>query len=263
MLHQQILLATGAPLEVYAAPSCLGEAHRLRAIVICPGGGYGGLAPREAEPMALRFAGMGFATFVVRYRVAPHRFPAAVQDVGAAVAHVRAHAAEYHVNPDAIAVMGFSAGGHAACSLGVMWHRAELWQPLGLACAQVQPNAMVLGYPVITAGEFAHRRSFECLTGSEDVDAHSAYSLETLVTGDTPPAFIWHTWEDQAVPVENALLLAMALRRHGVGAEVRIYPHGPHGGALCDESTASVPEKLIPEGQEWPAQAARFLRDVM
>ncbi len=263
MLHQRILLGTGAPMDVYAAPSCLAPTLPLPAVVICPGGGYSHLSPREAEPVALRFAGMGFVAFVVHYHVAPSRFPAAVQDVGAALAHVRLHAAEYHVAPEAIAVMGFSAGAHAACSLGVMWHRADLFQPLGLDCTQVRPNAMVLCYPVISSGAFAHRGSFECLTGSTDPADHAAYSLETLVTRDTPPTFLWHTWEDAAVPVENSLLMGMALRQHAIPAEVHIYPHGPHGGALCDATTASSPAKCIPEAQEWPVKAARFLRDVM
>ncbi|MBQ8200371.1 MAG: alpha/beta hydrolase [Clostridia bacterium] len=222
MLHQRVILSTSAALDVYAAPSCLDPGRRLRALVICPGGGYSNLAPREAEPVAMRFAGLGFVAFVLYYRTAPARFPAALQDAGAALKHIRTHADEYHVAPDAIAVMGFSAGGHAAGSLGVMWHREEMWQPLGLTCEQVKPNAMVLCYPVITSGPFAHRRSFACLTGCDDPAAHKAFSLENLVTANTPPTFLWHTWEDQSVPVQNSLLMAMALRQHGVNAELYI-----------------------------------------
>lgn len=263
MLHERILLSTGAPMDVYAAPSSLDPAQRLPAVLICPGGGYSHLSAREAEPIALRFAGLGFVAFVVFYHTAPARFPAAVQDVGAAMAHIRQHAEAYHVTPDAIAVMGFSAGAHAAGSLGVMWQRNALWKPLGLSCAQVRPNAMVLCYPVITSGAFAHRGSFQCLTGSDDPADHAAYSLETLVSPDTPPTFLWHTWEDAAVPVENSLLMGMALRQHGVPAEMHIYPHGSHGSALCDMTTANAPDKCIPEAQEWPVKAARFLRDMM
>lgn len=263
MLHQRLCLSTGAEMNVYAAPSCLDPTRQLPAVVICPGGGYSHLSSREAEPIALRFTWLGFVAFVVFYHTAPARFPAAVQDVGAALAHIRRHAEQYHVAADCIAVMGFSAGAHAAASLGVMWQRADLWHPLGLACAEVCPNAMVLGYPVITGGEFAHRGSFACLTGSDDPTVHAAYSLETLVTPDTPPTFLWHTWEDQAVPVQNTLLMGMALRQHGVPAEIHIYPHGPHGGALCDVTTASTPEKCIPEAQGWPEEAARFLRDML
>lgn len=263
MLNTRLNLPTGVPMEIYAAPSCLDPERPLPAIVICPGGGYSHLSVRESEPVALRFAGMGFVTAVVSYHVAPARFPSAVQDVGAAVAHLRDHAAQYHVDPARVAVMGFSAGAHAAGSLGVMWMREALWTPIGLTPHQVRPNALVLSYPVITSGEFAHRRSFVCLTGSEDTADHAAYSLEDLVTPQTPPTFLWHTWEDQAVPVENTLLFAMALHRNGVAAQVHLYPHGGHGGALCDESTATSPAILIPEAQEWPQKAASFLRDVM
>ena len=101
------------------------------AIVICPGGGYGFLSEREAEPVALAFNTLGFNTFIVWYRVAPHRYPRPQQDVAAAVAWVRAHAAETHTHPDKIAVLGFSAGGHCAGSLGVWWPKAELWAEMG------------------------------------------------------------------------------------------------------------------------------------
>ncbi|MBQ8654560.1 MAG: alpha/beta hydrolase [Clostridia bacterium] len=263
MIHQTLTLPTGATLDVYAPLSPLNPPLIHRGILICPGGGYSHLALREAEPIALRFASMGFTAAVVQYHVNSAVFPQALQDAGCAMACMRSHAEEWQLNPDAIAVAGFSAGGHLACSLGVMWQREEIWQPLELTCDQVKPNAMVLCYPVISAGEHAHRGSFECLTGSMDPAVHAAYSLENLVSPLTPPAFLWHTWEDAAVPVENSLLLALALHRHRVQAEVRIYPYGSHGGALADEITASQPDKLIPEAQEWPAQAARFLRSVM
>ena len=263
MLHQRVTLPTGVPLDVYAPPFPANPDQRRRGIIICPGGGYTHLSMREAEPVALRFAGMGFVTFVVWYHVSPAVFPAQVQDVACAVAHVRSHAAEYHADPAALTVMGFSAGAHVACTLGVMWQEERLWQPLGLTAEQVRPNAMVLGYPVITGGSFAHRGSFVNLTGSEDPTVHARYSLEEHVTDATPPTFLWHTWEDQSVPVENTLLFAAALRRCGVQGEVHIYPHGCHGAGLCDETTDLDGRHLVPEAVNWPQDAARFLRDVL
>lgn len=234
-------------------------------VVICPGGGYGHLSPREAEPVALTFAAMGFNAYVAWYRIAPHRHPAPVLDVASAVAWVRAHAATFSANPDAIAVMGFSAGAHAAGSLGVRWHDAALMAQMALTPDEVRPNAMVLCYPVITGGEFAHRGSFVNLTGSEELTAHAAHSLDAMVTAQTPPTFLWHTWEDGAVPVENTLLMASALRRAGVAAEVHIFPRGCHGLSLANRLT--MPEggehMIIPECQVWPEMAARFLRDTM
>lgn len=239
-------------------------AIRRSAIVICPGGGYAFTSHREGEPVALAFAAKGFATFVAWYRTGAQRYPQHVQDVAQAVACVRSHAEEWHVHPDRIAVLGFSAGGHVAGSLGVLWPREELWQPLSLTPAQVRPNAMVLCYPVITSGPKAHRGSFVNLTGSEDPAAHAPYALENLVTPSAPPAFLWHTWEDQSVPVENTLLMASALRAHNVPAEVHIFPHGGHGAALANHITSGVShaDLDLPECAVWPDLATRFLCDV-
>lgn len=133
------------------------EAHRRPAVVICPGGGYGMTSDREAEPVALKFLEKGFQCFILRYSVEPVRFPAALLQLATAVAMVRSRADEWHVNADKIAVCGFSAGGHLAASLGVFWNREFVNGPLGLTPGDAKPNGMILGYPVITSGEFAHR----------------------------------------------------------------------------------------------------------
>lgn len=271
MIYQRVELPTLSggtfPMDVYIphVSSAINPDVRRPSIVVFPGGGYHAVSEREAEPVALRFAGMGFNTFVVWYRVNPAVFPNPQQDAAAAVAYVRSHAEEWHCHPDKIAVLGFSAGGHLAGSLGVMWPREELWSPLGLTAEQVRPNAMVLCYPVITGGEFAHRGSFEQLSGTEDVSLHTQYSLEKLVTAQTPPAFLWHTWDDGSVPVENTLLMALALRKACVCTEAHIFPHGPHGASLSDLTTTSVndPRKLLPTCAVWPEMAARFLRDTL
>lgn len=272
MFHEHLLIPSSGgaqiALDAYVgARSCEMRFDRRRpAIVICPGGGYRFCSEREAEPVALHFLAQGFNTFVVWYRVAPNRFPVPQQDAAAAIAHVRAHAGEYNIDPDRIAIMGFSAGGHLAGSMGVLWHRAELWQEMGLTPEAVRPNALVLSYPVITAGPDAHRGSFENLTGSKDVADHQAYSLETLVTENCPPAFLWHTFDDRSVPVNNSLLMAQAMARVGVTAELHIYPHGTHGSSLCTALTdVSIenPIHTIPEAQVWPNEAARFLKAIM
>lgn len=266
MTYQRVTLSTGVPMDVYVphVSQQIDPNVQRPAVVICPGGGYQHLSEREAEPVALRFLSMGFNCFVVWYRIAPHTYPAPQQDVAAAVAWVRQHAGETNTHPAQIAVMGFSAGAHAAGSLGVWWPRAELWQPLGLTPEDVRPNAMVLCYPVISGGEHAHRGSFVNLSGSDDPAAHTAYSLDESVTQRTPPAFLWHTWEDGAVPVENTLLIASALRRCGVTAEVHIFPFGSHGLSLANPLTSSAnrPEQNVPECAAWPELAARFLRQV-
>lgn len=253
-------------LKVYAADVPPGDdAPGLRtAVVICGGGGYSHISARETEPIALRLVAYGINACTVAYRHDPEaHWPVPVQDVGAAVAWMRSHAPEHHTDPGRIAVMGFSAGGHAAACVGTCWQDAALWAPVGLTPEQVRPNAMVLGYPVITGGAFAHRGSFVNLTGSEDLAVHARYSLDEHVTAATPPTFLWHTWEDQSVPVENTLLFASALHRCGVQGEVHIYPHGCHGAGLCDETTDLDGRHLVPEAVNWPQDAARFLRDVL
>lgn len=262
MTHQRIQLP-GCHMDTYIPALTTAPGMERPSIVICPGGGYEHLSEREAEPVAMAFAAMGFNAFVVRYRIAPNRHPAPVHDVASAVAWVRAHARAHQGNPNAIAVAGFSAGGHAAGSLGVMWHDETLMAQAGLTPEAVRPNALVLCYPVVTGGMHAHRGSFVQLTGSQDESVHACYSLDALVTPDTPPTFLWHTWEDGAVPVENTLLMAAALRRSGVLTEVHIFPHGSHGLALANPLTSTCTEQNIPECAAWPEMAARFLRDAM
>ena len=271
MLYEHRLIPSSdgyeLPLDIYCAEVTeeIDAQVQRPAVVICPGGGYHFLSRREAEPIALAFAAQGMNAFVVWYRVAPNRYPCPQQDAAAAVAWVRAHAAQTHTHPDRIAVAGFSAGGHCAASLGVWWPRAELWAGMGLTPEQVRPNALVLSYPVITGGPAAHRGSFENLSGSTDLAAHTAYSLETQGTAQTPPTFLWHTWDDAVVPVENTLLMAQALKAAGVQAEVHIFPHGRHGLALCTPMTSgpSRADMNLPECAGWTQLAGGFLRRVM
>ncbi len=260
MNHTRIQLPH-CELESYV-PVPTTDPNRLRpAVVICPGGAYAFTSEREAEPVAMFFAAKGFNAYVCWYRTTPAVYPDALYDVGAAVAWVREHADEHRTNPNGIAVLGFSAGGHAACDLGVRWHDEALMASLGLACEAVKPNAMVLCYPVITAGEYAHRGSFEYLTGSKNLADHAPHSLENLVDKNTPPTFLWHTWTDGSVPVMNTLLFAQALYKAGVGAEVHIYPRGGHGLSLANE-LMNDENGTIPECQEWPELAARYLRQL-
>lgn len=235
-------------------------------ILIAPGGGYTHLSTREGEPIALTFAAMGMNAFVVSYRVAPAVFPAQMQDIASAVATIRRNADAWHADPAKIVLCGFSAGAHTVGSLGVHWQEAHWWADMGLSSADVHPNAQILAYPVVTAGTFAHRGSFRALTGTDDLSAHEKHSLEKLVTANTPPTFLWHTWTDGAVPVENTLLMAMALHEAGVPAEVHIFPRGGHGAALGNQVT-NIPgeeaRKIVPEATVWPELAACFLQQVL
>ncbi|HQE94182.1 MAG TPA: alpha/beta hydrolase [Anaerolineae bacterium] len=206
------------------------------AVLVCPGGGYVNRAPHEAEPIARRFNAGGFHAFVVHYRVAPHRHPAPLLDASRALRLIRAHADEWRVDPGGIAVCGFSAGGHLTASLGVHYGMDVLNTGDALDAVSARPDALILGYPVITSGEFGHHGCFENLLGPDPApELLQMLSLELQVTPETPPTFLWHTAEDESVPVENSLLFAAALHKHGVPFELHIYPRGRHGLGLAPE----------------------------
>lgn len=211
------------------------------AVVICPGGGYDFCSDRESVPVALRFAGYGVQAFILYYNCKTP-FPTNLLELASAVAYVRAHAGDYEVDPDRIAVLGFSAGAHLAGSLAVHWNHKLLTDILGDSEAY-RPNGQILCYPVISAGEFAHRSSIVNLVGGADGNAYDnpradAVSLEKQVSADTPPCFLWHTSDDDSVPVQNTLLYAAALAAQHIPFEAHIYPHGAHGLSLSDETTA-------------------------
>lgn len=221
---------------------CLSEYHQKRpCVIICPGGAYKHTSDREAEPVAIRMNAAGINTFVLRYHCAPARFPAALHELAASVAYVRKNAERYMIDPDRISVCGFSAGGHLACSLAEFWHTDIINLP-GCTKEDYKPNGAILSYPVITSGEYAHRGSFDNLLGEKSTDeaALESVSLEKHVTENFPSSFVWHTFTDGSVPVENSLFLVSALRKAGVSTEFHMYPVGGHGLSLANEESMSA-----------------------
>lgn len=222
------------------------------AVLICPGGGYGYTSEREAEPIALEFNAAGFHAFVLHYSVAPRKHPQPLLDVSRSIRLIREHAEEWNIVKDKIAVCGFSAGGHVAASLGVHWDKPFLQDGYDDQAETNRPDALILSYPVISSGEHAHRDSFNNLLGGEpEASLLAEMSLEEQVNEKTPPAFIWHTFEDQLVPVENSLLFAQAMRRQGIPFELHIYPEGPHGLSLATKLTATNEEQINPHVATW------------
>lgn len=261
MRHETITLpGTGVQLETYLANEKSREQSRKCSfehrplVLVFPGGGYHFLSEREAEPIALRLLSLGIQAVVVRYSVEPVRYPVALEQAAEAMLYARAHAQEWLCDANKIAVMGFSAGGHAAAHLGTRWKEMG-FDP---AC---RPDAMILSYPVITSGEFAHRNSFRRLLAEREEELKDTVSLEKHVTADTPPTFLWHTWTDELVPVENSLLFAAALRRAGVACEMHIYGEGQHGLSLANDEVYDPQEpNMHAECGNWIDMAARWLR---
>ncbi len=231
-------------------------------ILMCPGGGYRRTSDREAEPMALTFMGMGYHVAVLRYSCGENiHYPIALMQLAKAVCMVREHAREWGVISDKIIIQGCSAGGHLAASLGVFWkQREELWRSLNATAEDVRPNGLLLSYPVISSGEFAHKPSFERLLGAAYEREKDAQSLEKYVTSQVPPTFLWHTLTDPTVPVENSLLFLSALHNHKIPVEFHLYPEGGHGLALASRLTmASEGAGIQPACESWIHLAKTWL----
>ncbi len=236
--------------------------RRRPSVLVIPGGGYEMTSDREAEPIAMQFLAAGFNAFVLRYSVKPSVFPVALLEAAEAVRRMRAHAAEWHVDGDRIAVIGFSAGGHLAANLATS-ASDDVLAAHGYDPDAVRPNALMLAYPVITSGPLAHRGSFDALLGDRKADAEALepVSIEKHIDAKTPPVFVWHTVPDDCVPYENTLMLIDARKKAGVSIEAHLFPSGGHGLALGTAETAWQGVNGIEECvQAWPKLAVAWMR---
>ncbi len=210
------------------------------AILICPGGAYQGLAERESEPIAFAYLANGINAFVLHYGIGEKaKFPSQLLNAAAAFNHIKENAEKYHINPERIFVIGFSAGGHLAASLLTFHKLAE--EKLSLPENYLKPRGAVLAYPVITAFEPTNKSSFKNLLKKpydEITDEEKAFvSVEKHITSETSPVFIFHTSEDRGVPINGSLALTQAYYNVGTPVELHIYPYGPHGVSLAREHT--------------------------
>jgi acetyl esterase/lipase len=220
------------------------------AIVIFPGGGYGGLADHEGKAYALWLNTLGVHGFVVKYRLgsAGYRHPRMLEDAARAVRTVRARASEWGVDPKRVGIIGSSAGGHLASTLLTHF---DAGNPNGDDLIEKQssrPDLGILCYPVITMGRYTHEGSKKNLLGPNPSEQLVDFlSNEKQVTSETPPTFLFHTVEDTVVPVENSLMFAEALRKHGVSFDLHIYEKGRHGIGLAN-------------GHPWTKDCEAFLK---
>ena len=211
------------------------------AIIICPGGGYNHVSDREAEPVAKAYFAAGYNTYILTYTVgegAKNFVP--LSQLAATMVEVRKNADAWFTAKDKIAVCGFSAGGHLAASLGTLFNEDQFLQVYGKA-DDIRPDAMVLGYPVITSDEFAHVGSIERVSGAEKgSEEYNWFSLDKHVDAQTPPAFLWHTAEDKVVPVENSIKMITALSAVKVPFEYHVVPKGGHGMSVCTNEVGTA-----------------------
>lgn len=246
-----------------------GLQHR-PAILILPGGGFLRVSNREAEPVAMKFAAEGFHTFVLRYSLTPSTYPTQLLEAAEAMSLIRKNAKEWHVDAQKVAIIGFSAGGHVAANLATSVSD-EVEEANGYAADDVRPNALMLAYPVISAGKYAHKPTFDRLFGEvsndeERTELVNKLSLENHVDRKTPPVFVWQTITDQTVPVENSIMFVNACVEAGVSVEAHLFPKGPHGLALAVKETAKrdengnvLTEFVQPEVQQWVKLACDWL----
>ena len=253
LLTSQALAQTSQPVLLWpaGAPGALGNADKDiptltpylakpdkatgAAVVICPGGGYGGLAGHEGRDYALWLNEQGIAGFVLKYRLGSggYRHPAMLNDAARAVRLVRAKADDWQVDPKRVGIMGSSAGGHLASTLLTHFDAGDAAASDEVERQSSRPDLGILCYAVITMGPNTHQGSKNNLLGNNpSAELVKLLSNELQVTPQTPPCFIWHTWEDGAVKVENSLDFAVALRRAGVRFDLHIYEKGGHGLGL-------------------------------
>lgn len=223
--------ATGGFLQPYVrTPSHEIKRKSRPAMLVLPGGGYHVISEREGEPVALRFLAAGYSSFVLGYTVGA-AYPVPLTEACMAMTYIRKNAEKYCVDPDHIAAVGFSAGGHLCGMLATMTAEREVREKFGRSA---RPDAVVLSYPVISMEDgITHEGTCRIISGDGAV-CKDKLSLEKRVTGDSVPAFIWHTAEDDCVPVENSMLLASAYRKAGVPFALHIFEKGWHGLSLCD-----------------------------
>jgi acetyl esterase/lipase len=260
------------PLWPDAAPGALGTAAKDiptltpyfptnatgAAMVICPGGGYAGLARHEGHDYALWLNSQGITAFVLKYRLGSdgYRYPVEYQDIARAIRLVRARAQEWKLDPKRIGVMGSSAGGHVASMAMTHFDAGDANATDPIERVSSRPDIAILCYPVISMGKFTHRGSKGNLLGTNPPpELVEETSSELQVKKDSPPCFIWSTYEDRTVPIENTLEFVDALRKAGVPFESHVYQKGPHGQGLGSKNYD--PQKWLP----WVAECGRWLKE--
>ena len=259
-LYPQAQQGPGGQLAVYALQPIpkVDPNRRFPAVLILPGGAYSWVSPREAEPVAMRFLSRGFTCAILYYSCAPARFPVALREAAMAMGFLREQADRLHIDPEKVAALGFSAGGHLCGTLGTLYDAPEVADVA--PAAMIRPDALVLCYPVSAAHGRTHEDSFTNLCG-QDQALKERVSLDHLVRRDMMPVFLWHTRTDDSVPVDGTMRLALALAEQDVPFALHVFAAGRHGLATADDLVYRR-DNLPPVSdgvRDWPELAVRFL----
>ena len=227
--------ATAGYLATYLRTPSLEIKAKLRpAVLVMPGGAYLFVSDREGEPVALSFVEKGYCAFLLKYST-NSSYPTPLIEACMAMVYIRENADKYGIDSTKVVAVGFSAGGHLTGMLATMSGEQEVKDALGERYSLAKPDAVVLSYPVITTEEqYTHWDTRRIISGDGMVP-YDKLSIENRITADSVPAFIWHTMDDDAVPVENSLYLASAYRKVGVPFALHIFEKGIHGLSLCNE----------------------------
>ena len=227
----------------------------MTAVIILPGGGYRSLAMNhEGRQVANYLNSVGIAAFLLQYRLGPrYHHPIELEDAQRAIRMVRSRANEWHIDPDHVGVMGFSAGGHLAATASTHFDAGQSGAADAVDRVSSRPDFSILGYPVISLTEaWTHKGSKTNLLGDNpSPELAKSLSADLAVTARTPPSFIFQTNADTTVPAENSVYYYLALRKAGVPAEMHIFENGPHGVGLAADDPAL---------SEWPKLLVNWLR---
>jgi len=234
-------------------------------VVICPGGAYAFTSDREAEIVAMQFLSMGYHAAILRYSVAPAVFPTALLELAKSVIYIREKANDFNINSNQVIICGFSAGGHLAASFAVFWNRDFVAKKAGVNDSGIlKPNGLILAYPVITSGEHAHHDSFKNLLADEYESKKDVLSLERFVGEQVPRCFIWHTYEDRLVPVQNSMLFVNELIKNNIPVEFHLFEKGDHGLSLANRLTKSPSgNEIEPSVAEWIKLVHNWIENII